>query len=262
MKQRLSERGTALGMRDNNNIKMYVATIVMIFSVYAITNAIIYSINESKEYDLMQQILAQQEDTRVYVHETLADMQQDIHTLEDDTNRQLDELYEAETETKLLEVQIELNAVDQIEDPMEHFIAYMEVCERYKDWVGMPITIYDMYSDDEIYLLQRMVETETHGADFMSKVHVAEVVLNRIDNERWPNTMEGVITQDNQFAYDRTTITESTERAVEYAFMMEDDTQGALSFHSMAKTDTFGRYVFYMNDGSHNFYGEKRGSDE
>ena len=113
-----------------------------------------------------------------------------------------------------------------------------------------------------IYLLQRLVETETHGADFMSKVHVAEVVLNRIDNERWPNTLTEVVTQSNQFAYGRTTITESTERAVEYAFMFEDETGGALSFHSNAKTDTFGRYVFYMSDGSHNFYGEKKESDE
>ena len=245
-------------MRDNNNIKMYVAAIIIIFSVYATTNAVIYSINESKEYELMQTMLTQQEDTRVYMHETLANLQEDMHTLEDDCNRQFDELYEAETEAKLLEVQIEMNSVDQIEDPMEHFIAYMEICEKYKDWVGMPITIYDMYSEDEIYLLQRMVETETHGADFMGKVHVAEVVLNRIDNGRWPDTMEGVITQNNQFAYGRTTITESTKRAVEYAFMMEDDTQGALSFHSMTKTDTFGSYVFIFSDGIHNFYGEKK----
>ena len=247
-------------MQKRDSAEYVLMGIVMMLILFAI-NTYAYAYNESKEYELIKQMADTQDQNTVYVNNRLAELQQDVQVLEANANVKFDELYEAETEAKLLEVQIEMNAVDQIEDPMERYIAYMEVCENYKDWVGMPITIYDVYTEDEIYLLQRLVETETHGADFMSKVHVAEVVLNRIDNARWPDTMEGVITQANQFAYSRTNITESTKYAVEYAFMFEDETGGALSFHSNAKTDTFGRYVFYMSDGNHNFYGEKEIED-
>ena len=244
--------------RDNKLILL----LMVVFIIFEITHTVLYVQGENKQYRLIEQVIVKQEAVTASVNDALNLFRLDMDTLYDDCDRQFTELYQAETETKLLEVQIEMAAVDKIEDPMERFVAYKDVCEEYKDWVGMPITIYDYYSEDEINLLQRVVETETHGADFMSKVHVAEVVLNRVDNERWPNTITGVITQPNQFSYGHTKITESTKLAVEYAFMEEDDTQGALSFHSNEKTDTFGRYIFIFSDGNHNFYGEKGGEDD
>lgn len=54
---------------------------------------------------------------------------------------------------------------------------------------------------DEFKLLCRCTEAETGGRTFESKVAVAEVIINRyMYNEFFPNTVEEVIYQKNQFA--------------------------------------------------------------
>ena len=111
------------------------------------------------------------------------------------------------------------------------------------------------FTEDEVRLICRVVETETYQCDFDSKVNVANVVLNRIESGEFGETVEDVITADNQFAYGRKSITEDTILAVEYAFMMEDTTQGALFFHSNRKTDKFcGNDFIFQDEAGHNFY--------
>ena len=138
-------------------------------------------------------------------------------------------------------------------DSKQWFEAYKAINEKYAmfdevEWID------DVYSNEEIYLLERVVETECHGADFDSKTHVAAVVLNRVENERFPTCLSGVIKQPNQFCYSKTNIDDETKLAVEYAFVVETAADDCLWFHSMGKTEKFsgGDYVF--SDNCHHFY--------
>jgi len=146
-----------------------------------------------------------------------------------------------------------LDEVNAIEDSLEWFKAFKSLNEEYAEqdeieWIS------DVYSEDEIYLLERMVETECHGADFESKTHVAAVALNRVENERFPDTLTGVLTQANQFTYGKTSIDDETKLAVEYAYCVATPADDCLWFHSMAKKEKFsgGDYVF--SDKCHHFY--------
>ena len=138
-------------------------------------------------------------------------------------------------------------------DSKEWFEAYKAINEKYAlvdevEWID------DVYSNEEIYLLERVVETECHGADFDSKTHVAAVVLNRVENERFPTCLSGVIKQPNQFCYSKTNIDDETKLAVEYAFVVETAADDCLWFHSMGKTEKFSGVDYVFSDNCHNFY--------
>lgn len=138
-------------------------------------------------------------------------------------------------------------------DSREWFEAYKAINEKYAiedevEWIE------DVYTEEEIALLERMVETECHGADFDSKTHVAAVVFSRIENERFPDSLIGVITQPNQFCYNKVNIDEETKLAVEYAFVIETAADDCLWFHSMSKTEKFSGGDYMFSDNCHHFY--------
>lgn len=126
-----------------------------------------------------------------------------------------------------------------------------------EDWLmyeALPNYYWEL-SDDDRYYLERMVETETYGADMMSKTHVASVALNRMDSGLWGDSMVAVITAPSQFAYGRTSISDSTKEAVDYVLENGDTAQGALYFHSGGYTSTFcGRSCIFGDDVGHYFY--------
>ena len=152
---------------------------------------------------------------------------------------------------EVLDKQEELSS---IEDNEEWFIAYKYLIEEYSEWVDPPETIYDYYTEDEIYLMQRCIETETFEQDFDSKVNVASVILNRIESDEFANEVSEIIVK-GQFAFGRENISENTVLALEYAFMIGDTTDGALYFHSNPKTETFNGAEFIFTDtAGHHFY--------
>ena len=150
-----------------------------------------------------------------------------------------------------------LEELDHIEDTYEWYLAYKDIIEKYGALLEeTPETIYDVYTDDQIYYIERMVETETHGCSFDAHVNVANVVFNRIEHEKFPDDPISVVTSGNQFVYGRTKISESVRLAVEYAFQFPDTTHGAIFFHSGAKTKTFNRKpLVHQDDAGHYFYG-------
>lgn len=118
-----------------------------------------------------------------------------------------------------------------------------------------PLQIEDVFSEEDLEYFYRCVETETYGADFNSKVNVANVILNRLYNDKFGDTLKDVITAPNQFAYSRTTISLSTIQACAYAYEIEDTTEGALFFHSGAYTETFNGASYIFTDSvGHHFY--------
>lgn len=158
-------------------------------------------------------------------------------------------------EVAINKMEEELIEISSIEDNMEWFINYKDIVSRYTMWISPPNSIYDCFTEEEINLICRVVETETFECDFDSKVNVANVVFNRLEHGEFGKTIKEIITTKNQFAYGRKNISEDTILAVEYAFMVEDTTNGALFFHSNKKTNTFcGNEFIFQDEAGHNFY--------
>ena len=98
-------------------------------------------------------------------------------------------------------------------------------------------TVYEnQMSSDDYYTLLQIVEAEATGGDITSKMIVAGVVLNRVRDSHFPDTIYEVVWQENQFqptADGRIyscTVTDSTIEAVERVLQGEDYSQGALFF--------------------------------
>lgn len=164
-------------------------------------------------------------------------------------------IIKSEIEIATENAQKELEEINNISDKKEWFVAYKNIIDKYSYILDPPETIYDYCIDEEINLICRVVETETYQCEFNSKVNVANVVFNRLEHGEFGETIEEVITSENQFAYGRKNISEDTILAVEYAFMMEDTTNGALFFHSNKKTSTFcGNEFIFQDEAGHNFY--------
>lgn len=156
------------------------------------------------------------------------------------------------------EMQGKMYDIGAIEDKEQWFIAYKSIVEEYEDVLDPPLTIYDYYTDEEIYLIQRAVETECYDQDFISKVNVANVVINRINNGSFGDTIEEVITKENQFAYGRKVISESTILAIEYALQIEDTTNGCIAFRSdYCPEEWYGWEYVFTDSSGHYFYREK-----
>lgn len=118
--------------------------------------------------------------------------------------------------------------------------------------------------------LLRIVEAEATGEDLKGKILIANVVLNRVNSPRFPDTIYDVVHQKlngkAQFSpiddgrYYKVPITESTEEAVEAALKGVDHSQGALFFvaKSLASdraASWFDRNLeFLFRHGVHYFY--------
>lgn len=91
-------------------------------------------------------------------------------------------------------------------------------------------------SSDDYYTLLQIVEAEATGGDVTSKMMVAGVVLNRVRDSHFPDTIYEVVWQDEQFQPTSDgriyscSITDSTVEAVERVLQGEDYSQGALFF--------------------------------
>lgn len=176
--------------------------------------------------------------------------------------------YNAETES-VYSIQDQLNKeiseLEYIQDKKEWFIAYKDIINKYSNYFDTPETIFDVYTSDEIALICMVVETECYGCDFDSKCNVASVILNRVSSKdsSFGDTVSEVITSDNQFAYDRSNITEDTILSVMYAYEIEDTTGGCVAFRSDKKPDTWYGWVYSFTDNcGHHFYKEKKENEK
>ncbi len=91
-------------------------------------------------------------------------------------------------------------------------------------------------SSADVTLLARLIDAEAGGEPYRGKVAVGAVVVNRMKDDRYPNTLREVIYQPGQFAVNamstiRTPSDESV-RAAEAALRGEDPTRGALFFYN------------------------------
>lgn len=91
-----------------------------------------------------------------------------------------------------------------------------------------------------VYLLAQAVHGEARGEPYLGKVAVAAVVLNRVADPRFPNTIEGVIYQPGAFTAvsdGQITLAPDDEslRAARDALNGWDPTYGAVYYYNPAK---------------------------
>ena len=119
----------------------------------------------------------------------------------------------------------------------------------------LPETPYDVFTEREITMMLKCIETETHEASFDCKVNVANVILNRVESEQFPTDPVELITQNNQFAYGRDNISDSTVYALLYAYMIKDTTNGCIAFRSDCSPNEWNGWTKQFTDESgHTFY--------
>ena len=128
-------------------------------------------------------------------------------------------------------------------------------------------------SKDELDVLYRIVEAEATGEDIYGKILVANVILNRVNSKKFPNTVEKVVFQKDgntyQFSptkdgrYWSVKISKETIEAVSRALEGEDYSNGALYFFARKLTSK-NKACWFDNSlrkvvkyGCHEFYKDK-----
>lgn len=92
-------------------------------------------------------------------------------------------------------------------------------------------------TSEDINLMSKIVYAESKGEPYEGKVAVASVILNRVIDSHFPNTIEGVIKQKNAFSCVKNgeisvTPTEECYNAVIEAIRGNDPTGNALYFYN------------------------------
>ena len=161
-------------------------------------------------------------------------------------------------ELSLIHMNKEMLEIEHLKemDRLEWYKKYRNIICKYRNVLDPPLSVFDFYTEDEVRLICRTVETECHGQNFESKVMVANVIYNRLESKDYSSNVEEVIKSPYQFVYWRTVIPEDTLYAATYGFEMGDLTDGSLAFHSNEKTERFAGmdYVFTDEMSGLHFY--------
>lgn len=138
-----------------------------------------------------------------------------------------------------------------MEEDKQSFVEMLESVssgQRVVDYEVLEQTKKYQLSDKDYDTLLRIVEAEAGGEDQDGKLLVANVVLNRVNSELFPNSVWDVVMQREQgiaqFSptvdgrFQNVRVSEDTVDAVERALYGEDISQGALYFCAREKADS------------------------
>lgn len=138
-----------------------------------------------------------------------------------------------------------------MEEDKQSFVEMLESVssgQRVVDYEVLEQTKKYQLSDKDYDALLRIVEAEAGGEDQDGKLLVANVVLNRVNSELFPNTVLQVVMQKEQgiaqFSptvdgrYQNVRVSDDTVAAVERALYGEDLSRGALYFCAREKADS------------------------
>ena len=96
---------------------------------------------------------------------------------------------------------------------------------------------------DSLEILACCVEAEAGNQDLLGKRLVADVILNRVDSDRFPDTIEGVITQKYHF----TTFWDGTMAQI----VPSDETFEAIQMELKERTDS---QILFFTAGDYNTF--------
>ena len=138
-----------------------------------------------------------------------------------------------------------------MEEDKQSFVEMLESVssgQRVVDYEVLEQTKKYQLSDKDYDALLRIVEAEAGGEDQDGKLLVANVVLNRVNSELFPDTVLEVVMQKEQgiaqFSptvdgrYTNVCVSDDTVAAVERALYGEDISRGALYFCAREKADS------------------------
>ena len=170
-------------------------------------------------------------------------------------NNQSDTGYAKETETET-ETEIEEETTEITEEETE---IEVETTEIEVETVPELVVIV---SDRDKYLLAKIAMAEAEGEDTIGKALVIRVILNRLEDESFPDSIEEIIYQKDQFSpigNGRFEVVEPSEDcwiALSMVLYGWDDSQGALYFESNGKGWHSENLMFLYKHGGHYFYRE------
>lgn len=154
-------------------------------------------------------------------------------------------------------------------DPKEDSSAEKNTMDSYSAASASENSMRVFLNKEDYQCLLKIVEAEAGVCDEKGKILVANVVLNRMEDAAFPDTVKGVVYQNHQFSpvangtIDQVEISKETEQAVARALTGEDYSQGALYFAARKLSDKdnmdwFDRNLCYLfeHDG-HEFFKEK-----
>lgn len=119
------------------------------------------------------------------------------------------------------------------------------------------------FSADELLLVAQVVQEEAKGTDVEARAAVANIIYNRLNSSKFPNSVEGVLFQKNQFTVTRNEEklravmpTSKTVEAVNQIFIggdmiLPDD---VLYFRSSKKGTSWDKRVYYATFGGNSFF--------
>ena len=122
----------------------------------------------------------------------------------------------------------QLTSVQESRPVKEHFFGYLKRAssgQRIVDYEVMEKPEYSKLSDKDYEILLKIVQAEAGSEDEKGKMLVAGVVMNRVESNKFPDTVEEVVFQNEngvyQFSpvangtYQSAVATEETRRAVD-----------------------------------------------
>lgn len=129
----------------------------------------------------------------------------------------------------------------------------------------MDVPVYQAecgFTEQEIYLTAQLVYNEAVGEGLNGWIAVAEVVLNRVNSDRFPDSVEEVIYQDGQFSHsDMIRLRQPPDemiKTVQEVFagnMKVFDTGDVLFFRNAGgSTEDWGSHPYFDTVNSHQFY--------
>ena len=219
----------------------------------------------SNKYRVEPTIIKQQETSAIIENETETTYNVDIepNTMYFDLLSQPQ--YEVETvqETETVEVKTETETtiIKETETETEIETTQKEEEEETQEQIEKEVVqqnnnsnLYNDFSDYEIEMICRCVETEVYQCSFNQKVNIASVIFNRLKSDEFPNDIVSIITAPKQFAFFRTTISDDTIRAIKYAYENGDTVDNCIGFRSDVNPYSWNGWEYQFSDGVHYFY--------
>ena len=97
--------------------------------------------------------------------------------------------------------------------------------------LAMPLKVSARTEYSEIELLERVVEAEAGNQGLYGKRLVVAVIYNRVESDKFPNTIQGVLVAPHQFgtvwngAVDKVTVTDETKAAIQLEISQRSDSE-------------------------------------
>lgn len=172
--------------------------------------------------------------------------------------------------TPAFKMSMEIALAPEVQTSYERMSETVSSGQRVIDYCLLQGPELMLLSAEDYEVLLRIVEAEAGGEDTEGKMMVAGVVLNRVANENFPDTVKDVVFQREngtaQFSpaysgrYDRVVVSEDTIEAVNRVLAGEDLSEGALFFVSRRyaasnKVRWFDEHLtFLFSHGGHEFF--------